>query len=64
MTLNPKRVTRLETMDQYDKAAALALFSGLRERAIEALGSTRGSGKDGKGTDSKDWRYAYGLIEW
>lgn len=51
-------------MDQYDKAAALALFSGLRERAIEALGSTRGSGKDGKGTDSKDWRYAYGLIEW
>ncbi|KAL1931366.1 hypothetical protein VTP01DRAFT_9508 [Rhizomucor pusillus] len=41
-----RELRRLETMDQYDKAAALALFSGLRERAIEALGSTRGSGKD------------------
>lgn len=35
-------------MDEYDKAAAWALFSGQRERAIEALGSTRGSGRDGK----------------
>lgn len=39
---------RLESRGEYDKAAGWAFFSGLPHRAIQALGSVRGSGKNGK----------------
>ena len=41
-------VHRLESRGDYDQAAGWAFFSGLPHRAIQALGSVRGSGKNGK----------------
>ncbi|CDH56705.1 wd repeat protein ybl104c [Lichtheimia corymbifera JMRC:FSU:9682] len=41
-----QELVRLESRGEYDKAAGWAFFSGLPHRAIQALGSVRGSGKN------------------
>ncbi|KAI8143120.1 hypothetical protein BJV82DRAFT_611432 [Fennellomyces sp. T-0311] len=41
-----QELIRLESIGEYDQAAGWAFFCGLTDRAIQALGSVRGTGED------------------